>query len=65
MIQDLAKAAHLSPTSFYLIAFSVLLLAAIALGFTLNRLFRRAEKRLQNNWAKLILELLESLSVPM
>ena len=65
MIQDLANATHLSPTSFYLIGFSVLLLVAIALGFTLNRLFRRGAKKIQNNWGKLILELLESLSVPM
>src|SRR5436190_3165757 len=65
MTQDLAKATRLSPTSFYLIGFSVLLLVAIALGFALNRLFRRGAKKLQNNSATLILHLLESRSVPM
>ncbi len=65
MVQDFAKTLHLSPASFYLIGFSLLLLVALAMGFVLNRIFRRWSSKVQNNWVELILAIAESLSIPL
>lgn len=65
MLPELAKTLHLSPPTFYFICFSVLLLAALTLGFVLGRIFRSWSKKVRNSLGELLLALGESLAFPM
>jgi len=65
MLQDSAKSLHLSPTTFYILGFSTLLLLALIVGLLLNRIFHRWSKNVQSNLAELILTIAGSLSIPL
>ncbi len=65
MVQDLARALHLSSKTFDILAFSILLVTAFALGFILNRVFHHWARKLQNSWGELFFSLLESLPIPL
>jgi len=65
MFEDLARAFHLTPTVFHIVATGALLLVAFVAGFVLNRILHRAAKRFANTWGELVFALLESLPVPL
>ena len=65
MLEHLARALHLSPAAFDILAASVLLIAALILGFILNRVFHRYARRFQNTWGEFLFSLLESLPIPL
>lgn len=65
MLGDLARAMHLTPTVFYSLCLLVLLLVALAIGITLNRIFHKFAKKFQNTWGELIFALLECLPIPL
>ena len=65
MLDDMAKAAHLTPLAFFTIALSVLVLTALAMGFTLNRILHHWTRKLKNRPGELLFTLLESLPYPL
>lgn len=65
MPHRIAQALGLTPTTFYVIGFSVLMVMAFALGLLLNRIFHRWAVKLRNNWGEIFLAILESLSIPL
>jgi small-conductance mechanosensitive channel len=65
MVEDLARALHLSPKVFYMLFFGTLVIAALALGLVLNRIIHHWAKKLANTWGELVLSLLESLPAPL
>jgi len=65
MPQRIARALGLTPTTFYVIGFSVLMVMASALGLLLNRIFHRWAVKLRNSWGEIVLAILESLSIPL
>jgi small-conductance mechanosensitive channel len=65
MIEDLAKTFSLNPTTFSLIALAVLLLAALIVGFIVNRILHHWAHKLQNSWGEFFFALFESLPVPL
>lgn len=65
MIRDFAHALHLSNVTFYTLLFGVLIIIALLLGFTLNRVFHHWTKKLPTGTAKLVFSLLESLPLPL
>ena len=64
MVEDLARALHLSPTVFYTFFFGTLVIGSLALGFVLNRIIHYWTKKLANTWGELVFSLLESLPIP-
>jgi small-conductance mechanosensitive channel len=65
MVEDLARALHLSPTVFYTFFFGTLVIGSLALGFVLNRIIHYWTKKLANTWGELVFSLLESLPIPL
>jgi small-conductance mechanosensitive channel len=65
MLPHLENTLHLSPATFYIICFFVLLVVAFTFGFVLNRLFRRWSKKIQNQVGELLLVIGESLAIPL
>ena len=65
MLDDLAKALHLTPLAFFTIALSALLVTALALGFALNRILHHWTRKLNNRPGELLFTLLESLPLPL
>jgi small-conductance mechanosensitive channel len=65
MVEDLARAFHLSPTVFYMLFFATLVMGSLALGFVLNRIIHHWTKKLANTWGELVFSLLESLPIPL
>ena len=65
MVEDLARALHLSPTVFYMLFFATLVMGSLALGFVLNRIIHHWTKKLANTWGELVFSLLESLPFPL
>jgi len=65
MVEDLARALHLSPTVFYTFFFGTLVIGSLALGLVLNRIIHYWTKKLANTWGELVFSLLESLPVPL
>ena len=65
MIQDLARALHLSPTVFYMLLFATLVIASLALGLVLNRIMHYWTRKLANTWEEVVFSLLESLPIPL
>ena len=65
MVEDLARALHLSPTVFYMLFFTTLVIGSLALGFALNRIVHHWTKKVANAWGELVFSLLESLPVPL
>jgi small-conductance mechanosensitive channel len=65
MVEDLARALHLSPTVFYMLLFATLVMGSLALGLVLNRIIHYWTKKLANTWGELVFSLLESLPIPL
>jgi small-conductance mechanosensitive channel len=65
MVRDLAQTFHISPSLLYLIIVGALLVAALAVGFALNRVFHHWTKKLHNTWGEYFFALLESLPLPL
>ena len=65
MVEDLARALHLSPTVFYMLFFATLVMGSLALGLVLNRIIHYWTKKLANTWGELVFSLLESLPLPL
>ena len=65
MVTHLARVLHLSPTVFYMLVFATLIMAALVLGFVLNRIIHYWTKKLANTWGELVFSLLESLPIPL
>jgi len=64
-IQELARALHLTNTTFYIVLFAVLIIVSLLVGFVLNRIFHYWTKRLPEGVGKLFFSLLESLPMPL
>jgi small-conductance mechanosensitive channel len=65
MVNDLARALHLSPTVFYMLFFGTMVIASLAVGLVLNRIIHYWAKKLANTWGGLVFSLLESLPIPL
>jgi len=65
MVEDLARALHLSPTVFYMLFFATLVMGSLALGLVLNRIIHYWTKKLADTWGELVFSLLESLPLPL
>ena len=50
MVEDLARALHLSPTVFYMLLFATLVMGSLALGLVLNRIIHHWTRKLANTW---------------
>lgn len=65
MIEDLARALHVSHGIFYTLMFGTLIIGSLLLGFVLNRVLHYWAKRLHNGWGSSFFSLLESLPIPL
>ena len=65
MIENLARALHLSNITFYSLLFGTLIISSLLLGFALSRVLHYWAKRLQNGWGQLFFSLLEMLPLPL
>ena len=65
MLEDLARALHLSRGVYYTIILGMMLLGALMLGFALNRILHHWTKKFRNTWGEMVFALLESLPVPL
>jgi small-conductance mechanosensitive channel len=66
MVQEMARALHLTPAVFSVILISALLISAVIVGFILNRILAHWAKSLSSNtWKGLFFSLLEPLPVPL
>lgn len=65
MPSDLARSLHLSPATFYLLTFVVLLLVAFFLGLAIRSLLRRFTRKFHNTGLEFLFALLESLIIPL
>jgi len=65
MLQDLAKALHLSPAQFFTLWAIVMLVAAVGVGFVLNRVFHYWARKFQNTWGEVVFSLLQPLPIPL
>lgn len=65
LFERLARALHLSHVVFSLVAISVLLILALALGFALSRVLRHYSRKLEGTWGEVIFSFLESLPMPL
>ena len=65
MVEDLARALHLSPAVFYVLFFATLVVSSLIVGLVLNRIIHYWTKKLANTWGELVFSLLESLPIPL
>ena len=65
MLEDLARALHLSRGVFYTIILGILLFGTFLVGFTLNRILHHWTNKFKNTWGELLFSLLESLPIPL
>ncbi len=65
MIENLARALHVSNVTFYTLLFGTLIIGSLLLGFSLNRVLHYWTKRLHEGWGQLFFSLLESLPLPL
>ena len=65
MVTHLARVLHVSPTVFYMLLFTTLIMGSLVLGFVLNRIIHYWAKKLANTWGELVFSLLESLPIPL
>lgn len=65
ILQDLARALHLSPMVFDVLAVSLLLVVALVVGLLLNRVLHHYGRKFQGTWGEMIFALLESLPIPL
>ena len=65
MIDDLARALHVSNITFYSLLLGTLIISSLLLGFALNRVLHYWVKKLHKGWGQLFFSLLESLPMPL
>jgi small-conductance mechanosensitive channel len=65
MFEGLSRTLRVSPAVFSLVAVIGVLLAALVVGFILNRVFHRYTLKFENGWGRLFFSLLESLPIPL
>jgi hypothetical protein len=65
MVRELAQTLHVAPSVLYTGALVGLLIAALVVGFVLNRILHHWTKKLRNTWGGLVFALLESLPMPL
>jgi small-conductance mechanosensitive channel len=65
MIENLARALHVSNTLFYTLLFVTLIITSLLVGFVLNRFLHHWTKKLGDGWGQIIFFLLESLPIPL
>jgi len=65
MIENLARALHVSNVTFYTLLFGTLIISSLLIGFGLNRVLHYWTKRLHEGWGQLLFSLLESLPLPL
>ena len=65
MVENLARALHISNTLFYTLLFGTLIISSLLVGFALNRFLHHWTKKLGDGWGQIIFFLLESLPVPL
>jgi small-conductance mechanosensitive channel len=65
MIENLARALHVSNLTFYTLLFGTLIISSLLVGFALNRVLHHWTKKLPDGWGQLIFSLLESLPMPL
>jgi hypothetical protein len=65
MVRELAQTLHVAPSVLYTVALAGLLIAALVVGFILNRVLHHWTKKLRNTWGELVFALLESLPMPL
>jgi small-conductance mechanosensitive channel len=65
MLDDLARTLHLTPLVFFTIALMALLVGALILGFSVNRIIHHWTRKLKGRPAELLFSLLESLPLPL
>jgi small-conductance mechanosensitive channel len=65
MIENLARALHVSNITFYTLLFGTLIIISLLLGLALNRALHYWAKRLRNEWGQLFFSLFESLPIPL
>ena len=65
LFQRLARTFHLSVVVFDLVAISVLLILALALGLVLTRIFHHYARKREGTWEELVFSFLESLPIPL
>ena len=65
MVRELAQTLHVAPSVLYTVALAGLLIAALVVGFVLNRILHHWTKKLRNTWGEMVFALLESLPMPL
>jgi len=65
MLENLARALHLTNKTFYSLLFGTLIITSLLLGFILNRTFHHWAKKFRDGWSHFFFSLLESLSLPL
>jgi small-conductance mechanosensitive channel len=65
MIEDLARALHVSHGIFYTLLFGALIISSLLAGFILNRVLHRWAMKLGNGGGSAFFSLLESLPIPL
>lgn len=65
MIDQLARALHLSHGVFYTLLFGTLIISSLIAGFGLNRLLHYWTKRLGDGWGQFFFSLIETLPIPL
>jgi small-conductance mechanosensitive channel len=65
MIENLARALHISNSLFYTLLFGTLIITSLLMGFALNRFLHHWTKKLGDGWGQIIFFLLESLPIPL
>jgi len=65
MFDDLARTFHLTPLMFFSTALAALLITALVVGFTANRILHHWTRKFKDRPGELLLTLLESLPLPL
>lgn len=52
MVRELAETLHVTPSVLYTVALAGLLIAALVVGFVLNRILHHWTKKLRNAWRR-------------
>ena len=65
MVEELARALHLSNRIFYTLLFGALMISSLLVGFVLNRVIHYWTKRVGEGVGQLFFSLLESLPIPL
>jgi small-conductance mechanosensitive channel len=65
MVEDLARALHVSNITFYTLLFASLIIGSLLLGFAIARVLSYWKKRLPEGLGRLVFDLLEALPMPL